>query len=155
MEINKAVRMENYERGMKYGEAVYCGQDLRAFIGMTVRDINSDDIDQSVVMWLEDDKKSVAVYFDDLCFDGECMRVVDHSGDSSVLLRTALENDLKEISEMEGYYDIDVFNEDGCDKKIGIRHMFCNDINLEGTEDFRVKSLYVFSDGRIMTEKEV
>lgn len=154
MEINKTVRKENYERGMKYGEEVYCGQDLRDFIGMTIRDINSDDMDQSVIMWLEDGEKSVAVYFDDSCFDGERIKTVDHSGGSTaVLLRVASERDLKELSEMHGYYDNDVFDED--DKKIGINHMFCNDISLEGTEEFRVKSLYVFSDGRIMTEKEV
>ncbi|MCC8025669.1 MAG: hypothetical protein LIP16_10265 [Clostridium sp.] len=153
MEINKTVRKENYERGMKYGEEVYCGQDLRDFIGMTIRDINSDDMDQSVIMWLEDEEKSVAVYFDDSCFDGERIKTVDHSGGSpAVLLRVASERDLRELSEMQGYYDNDVFDED--DKKIGINHMFCNDISLEGTEKFRVKSLYVFSDGRIMTEKE-
>lgn len=155
MGINKTVRKENYERGMKYGEEVYCGQDLRDFIGMTIRDIASDDVDQNVIMWLEDDEKCVAIYFDDACFDGERMRTVDHSGDSSILLRPVLERDLKEISNMKGYYDLDVFGEDDCDKKIGIKHMYCNDINLEGTEGFKVKSLYVFSDGRIMTEKVV
>lgn len=62
MGINKTVRKENYERGMKYGEEVYCGQDLRDFIGMTIKDINSDDVDQSVMMWLEDDEK-VSQYF--------------------------------------------------------------------------------------------
>ena len=36
MENNKTVRREDYEHGMKYGEEVYCGQDLRDFIGMTL-----------------------------------------------------------------------------------------------------------------------
>ena len=88
MGINKTVRKENYERGMKYGEEVYCGQDLRDFIGMTIKDINSDDVDQSVMMWLEDDEKSVAIFFDDSCFDGERIKTVDYSGGNpGILLR--------------------------------------------------------------------
>lgn len=154
MEINKTVRKENYERGMKYGEEVYCGQDLKAFIGMTIKDVSSNDIDSNVIMWLENGEKSIGIYFDDLCFDGETIKTVDYSGGSpAVLLRVASESDLKELSEMQGYYDNDVYGDD--DKKIGVNHMYCNDISLEGTEKFRTKSLYVFSDGRIMTEKEV
>ena len=153
MEINKTVRKENYERGMKYGEKVYCGQDLKAFIGMTIKDVSSNDMDSNVIMWLEDGEKSIGIYFDDLCFDGETIKTVDYSGgDSGILLRPVSEKDLKEFSEMQGYYHNDVFNDD--DKKIGINHVYCNNISLEGTEEFRIKSLYVFSDGRIMTEKD-
>lgn len=153
MGINKTVRKENYERGMKYGEEVYCGQDLRDFIGMTIKDINSDDVDQSVMMWLEDDEKSVAIFFDDSCFDGERIKTVDYSGGNpGILLRPVSEKDLKDFSEMQGYYDNDVLDND--EKKIGINHVYCNDISLEGTEEFRIKRLYVFSDGRIMTEKD-
>lgn len=71
MENNKTVRREDYEHGMKYGEEVYCGQDLRDFIGMTIKDVSSNDIDSNVIMWLEDGKRSVGIYFDNLCFDGE------------------------------------------------------------------------------------
>ena len=153
MENNKTVRREDYEHGMKYGEEVHCGQDLRDFIGMTIKDINSDDVDQSVMMWLEDDEKSVAIFFDDSCFDGERIKTVDYSGGNpGILLRPVSEKDLKEFSEMQGYYDNDVLDND--EKKIGISHVYCNDISLEGTEEFRIKSLYVFSDGRIMTEKD-
>lgn len=44
---------------------------------------------------------------------------------------------------------------DDNDEKIGVNHMYCNDIGLEGTEEFKVKRLYVFHDGQIMTQKEV
>ena len=71
------------------------------------------------------------------------------------MLREVTEADLKEILKMEGYYDIDVYDCADSDKKIGVNHMYCNNINLEGTDDFAVKSLYVFLDGRIMTEKEL
>ena len=47
--MNKTVRKENYERGMKYGDEVYCGQDLRDFVGMTIREVSSNDIDANVI----------------------------------------------------------------------------------------------------------
>lgn len=154
MKINKTVRKDNYERGMKYGDEVYCGQDLRDFVGMTIREVSSNDIDANVIIWLENEERSVALYFDDICFDGEHIRTVAHSEDSSsFLLRPVSEKDLKEISEMKGYYDTDVFDDN--DEKIGVNHMYCNDIGLEGTEEFKVKRLYVFHDGQIMTQKEV
>lgn len=154
MKINKTVRKENYERGMKYGDAVYCGQDLRYFVGMTIREVSSNDIDTNVIIWLENEERSVALYFDDICFDGEHIRTVAHSEDSSsFLLRPVSEKDLKEISEMKGYCDLDVYDDN--DEKIGVNHMYCNDIGLEGTEGFKVKRLYVFHDGQIMTQKEV
>lgn len=156
MEINKTVRKANYDRGMRHGANVYCGQDLRDFIGMSIRDVTSDDIDSNVIMWLEDEERSVGIYFDDLCFDGEHIKTVNHSGGASQSwLRDATEADLKQIREMEGYYDTDVYDCADFDKKIGVNHMYCNDINLEGSDDFTVKSLYVFLDGRIMTEKEL
>lgn len=153
MEINRGVRKINYERGMKYGESVHCGQDLRAFIGMTIRDITSDDVDQNIIMWLEDDERSTAIYFGDSCFDGERIRALVNPGGDSRVLRPAIESDLKEISEMTEYYDNDVFDENN--EKNGVNHIYCNDISLDGTEDFKIKCLYVFNDGRIMTEKEV
>ena len=152
--MNKTVRKENYERGMKYGDEVYCGQDLRDFVGMTIREVSSNDIDANVIIWLENEERSVALYFDDICFDGEHIRTVAHSEDSSsFLLRPVSEKDLKEISEMKGYCDLDVYDDN--DEKIGVNHMYCNDIGLEGTEEFKVKRLYVFHDGQVMTEKEV
>ena len=154
MKINKTVRKDNYERGMKYGDEVYCGQDLRDFVGMTIREVSSNDIDANVIIWLENEERSVALYFDDICFDGEHIRTVAHSEDSSsFLLRPVSEKDLKEISEMKGYCDLDVYDDN--DEKIGVNHMYCNDIGLEGTEVFKVKRLYVFHDGQIMTQKEV
>ena len=152
--MNKTVRKENYERGMKYGDEVYCGQDLRDFVGMTIREVSSNDIDANVIIWLENEERSVALYFDDICFDGEHIRTVAHSEDSSsFLLRPVSEKDLKEISEMKGYCDLDVYDDN--DEKIGVNHMYCNDIGLEGTEEFKVKRLYVFHDGQIITQKEV
>ena len=152
--MNKTVRKENYERGMKYGDEVYCGQDLRDFVGMTIREVSSNDIDANVIIWLENEERSGALYFDDICFDGEHIRTVAHSEDSSsFLLRPVSEKDLKEISEMKGYCDLDVYDDN--DEKIGVNHMYCNDIGLEGTEEFKVKRLYVFHDGQIMTQKEV
>ncbi len=154
MKINKTVRKDNYERGMKYGDEVYCGQDLRDFVGMTIREVSSNDIDANVIIWLENEERSVALYFDDICFDGEHIRTVAHSEDSSsFLLRPVSEKDLKEISEMKGYCDLDVYDDN--DEKIGVNHMYCNDVGLEGTEEFKVKRLYVFHDGQIMTQKEV
>jgi hypothetical protein len=154
VKINKTVRKDNYERGMKYGDEVYCGQDLRDFVGMTIREVSSNDIDANVIIWLENEERSVALYFDDICFDGEHIRTVAHSEDSSsFLLRPVSEKDLKEISEMKGYCDLDVYDDN--DEKIGVNHMYCNDIGLEGTEGFKVKRLYVFHDGQIMTQKEV
>jgi hypothetical protein len=154
VKINKTVRKDNYERGMKYGDEVYCGQDLRDFVGMTIREVSSNDIDANVIIWLENEERSVALYFDDICFDGEHIRTVAHSEDSSsFLLRPVSEKDLKEISEMKGYCDLDVYDDN--DEKIGVNHMYCNDIGLEGTEEFKVKRLYVFHDGQIMTQKEV
>ena len=151
--MNKTVRKENYERGMKYGDEVYYGQDLRDFVGMTIREVSSNDIDANVIIWLENEERSVALYFDDICFDGEHIRTVAHSEDSSsFLLRPVSEKDLKEISEMKGYCDLDVYDDN--DEKIGVNHMYCNDIGLEGTEEFKVKRLYVFHDGPIMTPKE-
>lgn len=139
---------------MKYGDEVYCGQDLRDFVGMTIREVSSNDIDANVIIWLENEERSVALYFDDICFDGEHIRTVAHSEDSSsFLLRHVSEKDLKEISEMKGYCDLDVYDDN--DEKIGVNHMYCNDIGLEGTEEFKVKRLYVFHDGQIMTQKEV
>ena len=139
---------------MKYGDEVYCGQDLRDFVGMTIREVSSNDIDANVIIWLENEERSVALYFDDICFDGEHIRTVAHSEDSSsFLLRPVSEKDLKEISEMKGYCDLDVYDDN--DEKIGVNHMYCNDIGLEGTEGFKVKRLYVFHDGQIMTQKEV
>ena len=152
--MNKTVRKENYESVIKYGDEVYCGQDLRDFVGMTIREVSSNDIDANVIIWLENEERSVALYFDDICFDGEHIRTVAHSEDSSsFLLRPVSEKDLKEISEMKGYCDLDVYDDN--DEKIGVNHMYCNDIGLEGTEEFKVKRLYVFHDGQIMTQKEV
>ena len=121
---------------------------------MTIREVSSNDIDANVIIWLENEERSVALYFDDICFDGEHIRTVAHSEDSSsFLLRPVSEKDLKEISEMKGYCDLDVYDDN--DEKIGVNHMYCNDIGLEGTEEFKVKRLYVFHDGQIMTQKEV
>jgi len=154
VKINKTVRKDNYERGMKYGDAVYCGQDLRDFVGMTIREVSSNDIDTNVIIWLEKEERCVALYFDDICFDGEHIKTAALTEESSsFLLRPVSEKDLKEISEMKGYYDTDVFDDN--DEKIGVNHMYCNDIGLEGTEEFKVKRLYVFHDGQIMTQKEV
>ena len=153
MNTNKTVRKENYGRGMKYGREVYCGQDLRDFIGMTIRDVNSDDMDCNVMMWLEGDERSVTLCFDDSCFDGERIKIVENPDADPQMLRPVVEKDLKEIYEMQGYYDNDVFDENN--DKIGVNHVYCNDISLDGTEKFKIKCLYVFTDGRIMTPKEV
>lgn len=150
--VNSGVRKANYERGMKFGDKVYCGQDLRDLIGMTIVEVDSDDLDSNVVMWLEHEERQVAVYFDAICFDGEHMSTVEHGDpNNTTLLRTVTEDDLKEFAGMKRYYDIDVVGEK--DEKIGIKYMYCNDIALEGTDEFIVKSLYVFFDGRIWTEK--
>lgn len=150
--VNKGVRKANYERGLKFGEKVWRGQDLRDLIGLTIVQVDSNDIDENVVMWLENDDRHVAVYFDDICFDGEHMSTVEHgNAEESVLLRVVTEEDLKEISTMTHYYDNDVISENG--EMTGVKHQYCNNIALEGTDDFAVKSLYVFYDGRIMTEK--
>lgn len=67
-----------------------------------------------------------------------------------VHLRAANQWDLEEISKMESYRDIDITNK--YDEKVGVHHIFCNDINLEGEEEFITKGLYIYYNGRIMTE---
>lgn len=49
------------------------------------------------------------------------------------------------------YYTDDVFGEN--DEKTGVRYVYCNNLELEESEFFKVKSLYVFQDGRILTER--
>nr|DAK18277.1 MAG TPA: hypothetical protein [Caudoviricetes sp.] len=49
------------------------------------------------------------------------------------------------------YYTDDVFGEN--DEKTGAHYVYCNDLELEESEFFKVKSLYVFQDGRILTER--
>lgn len=151
--MNKKIRQENYERGLKHGEKIYCGQDLCELIGMRIADVDSDDVDNNVVLWVEDDEKQLAVYFDDICFDGEHMSIVDKSCDElgSISLRKVTEEDLQEISNMQHYCSIEIM-QDGSEEKAGIHHVYCNDIWLEKTDDFVTKGLYVFYDGRIMTE---
>lgn len=150
--VNKGVRKANYERGLKFGEKVYCGQDLRDLIGMKIVEVDSNDIDSDVVMWLEDEERHVAIFFGELCFDGENMSTVEFGSENgSVLLKEVTEEDLKEFATMTLYYENDIVGKN--DEKTGVRHIYCNDISLEGTDDFTVKSLYVFYDGRIMTEK--
>ena len=150
--VNKGVRKANYERGLKFGEKVYCGQDLRDLIGMKIVEVDSNDIDSDVVMWLEDEERHVAIFFGELCFDGENMSTVEFGSENgSVLLKEVTEEDLKEFATMTLYYENDIVGEN--DEKIGVNHLYCNDIALEGTENFAVKSLYVFYDGRIMTGK--
>lgn len=155
MKINEGVRKENYERGLKYGMKIYCGQDFRNLIGTRVAAVYSDENDSNVTIWFEDDDKNVALYINDSCLDGEGMAMVNHNDDneSICLLRPVTEKDIQEIASMTKYYDIDVYEDN--DEKNGINHIFCNDIALEGTERFKVKSLYVFYNGRIMTEKEL
>lgn len=150
--INSGVRKENYERGLKMGSKVYCGQDLRELVGMRIVEVHSDDNDANVILWVEEDNRSMAVYFDDICFDGEHMSLVDHTGGNcEILLRPATEGDLKEILNMSHYYDIKIAGEN--DEEIGVHQLYCNDPDIEGTEEFNVRSLYIFYDGRILTEK--
>lgn len=150
--VNSGVRKNNYERGLKNGSKVYCGQDLRELVGMRIVEVHSDDNDANVILWAEEDNRSMAVYFDDTCFDGEHMRVVDHTGGNcGILLRPVTESDLKEILNMPHYYDLKIAGEN--DEEIGVHQLYCNDPDIEGTEEFNVKSLYVFYDGRILTEK--
>ena len=150
--VNKGVRKINYERGMKFGEKVYCGQDLRDLVGLTITDIDSDDNDSNVIMWLEKEDRLVAVYFDNLCFDGKHMSTVEHGNvECNILLRAVTADDLQKFLTMTRYYENDIV--DDKDEKIGLKHVYCNDLGLEGTEKFAIKSLYVFYDGQILTEK--
>lgn len=149
--VNQEVKRANYERGMKYGEKVYCGEDLRKLIGLTVIDVDSDENDQNVVMRLEGESRNVAVYLNNLCLDGECIAMVEHvEGECSTSLRPVTEDDLRKISTMNRYTVRLVVDEN--DNTVGVNHMYCNDIGLEGKDGFETKSLYVFYDGRILTE---
>lgn len=144
------IRKENYERGLKDGNKIHCGQDLKDLIGFRVSDVTSDENDMDVIMWLEDENGMISVYFDNLCFDGESMSMVEHTGEKcESILRPVSESDLKEISGMVSYYDNELYDE--CDELVGVNHLYCNDIKLEGTEHFKIKNLYIFKDGRIMT----
>lgn len=150
--INSGVRKENFERGLQHGNKVYCAQDLRDLVGYRISDVVSDENDMDVVMSLEDGNKQLALYFDNLCLDGERISIVDYTeGSPDVLLRPVTEADLEEIANMTSYYDNDLVAEDN--KQLGVNHIYCNNISLEGTDQFRIKDLYVFHDGRIMTGK--
>lgn len=134
------------------GSPVYCGQDLRELIGMTICDVNSDDNDSCVSVLLEDEDSQATLHFENICFDGEHMSIVDEdAGSYSVSLRAVTEDDLREFSGMKRYYDVDIFDDN--DEKVGVSHVYCNDIALEGTDEFIIKSLYVYYDGRILTEE--
>lgn len=150
--INSGVRKEDFERGLQHGNKVYCAQDLRDLVGYRISDVASDENDMNVVMYLEDGNKQLALYFDNLCLDGERISIVDYTeGSPDSLLRPATEADLKEILGMTRYFDNEIVDSE--DKTVGVNHMYCNDISLEGTDQFRIKDLHVFHDGRIMTGK--
>lgn len=51
--ICKNVRKANYDRGLKYGNKVLHGSDLRDLVGLTVSDVNSNADDEEVVVWFE------------------------------------------------------------------------------------------------------
>ncbi|RHR24755.1 hypothetical protein DWX43_19125 [Clostridium sp. AF19-22AC] len=151
-EINSGERKENYERGFQHGYKVHCGQDLRDLIGLMVTGITSDENDMNVVMYFEDEDNEIRVYLDNMCLDGESISMVDNIGGScEYLLRPVTEADLKEISSMTSYYDSEIVNEK--DEIVGVDHIYCNDISLEETDHFKIKKLYVFHDGQIMTDK--
>lgn len=150
--LKNATKIVNNKREMNCGCPVYCGQDLRELIGMTIREVSSNDNDLCVSVLLENEDSQVTLHFEDICFDGEHMRIVDESDEGNgVSLRAVTEDDLQEFSEMQRYFDTDIFDDN--DWKIGISHVYCNDITLEGTDEFIIKSLYVYYDGRILTEE--
>lgn len=152
--INSGVRKEDYERGLQYGNKVYCAQDLRNLVGYIISDVTSDENDMNVIMYLvnEDENKDINVYFDNLCLDGESISVVENiEGSAECLIRPVTEADLEEIASMTSYYDFELVDEDN--KPVGVNHIYCNDISLEGMDQFRIKDLYIFHDGRIMTGK--
>lgn len=152
--INSGVRKEDYERGLQYGNKVYCAQDLRNLVGYIISDVTSDENDMNVIMHLvnEDENKDIDVYFDNLCLDGESISVVENiEGSAECLIRPVTEADLEEIASMTSYYDFELVDEDN--KPVGVNHIYCNDISLEGMDQFRIKDLYIFHDGRIMTRK--
>lgn len=152
--VNKEVRRAHYDRGLKYGNKVLHGSDLRDLVGLTVSDVNSNADDAEVVVWFESNERNVAVYLMDDCLDGQHIAIIDHANEeeeSKLLLRPVTENDIKEFSSMVLYYTDDVFGEN--DEKTGVRYVYCNNLELEESEFFKVKSLYVFQDGRILTER--
>ena len=152
--INKGVRKVNYDRGLKYGIKVLHGSDLKDLIGLTVSDVNSNADDSEVVVWFESNERNIAVYFRDDCLDGQHLAIIDHANEeeeAKLLLRPITENDIKEFSSMVLYYADDVFGKN--DEKTGTHYVYCNDLELEESEFFKVKSLYVFQDGRILTER--
>ena len=124
--ICKNVRKANYDRGLKYGNKVLHGSDLRDLVGLTVSDVNSNADDEEVVVWFESNERNVAVYLRDDCLDGQHIAIIDHANE-------------------------DVFGEN--DEKTGAHYAYCNSLELEESEFFKVKSLYVFQDGRILTER--
>ncbi len=150
--LKNATEVVNNKREKNCGRPVYCGQDLRELIGMPIREVSSDDNDSCVSVLLEDEDSQTTLYFADSCFDGEHMKIVDESAEGNgISLRAVTEDDLQEFSEMQRYYDAGIF--DANDEKIGVSHVYCNDIALEGTDEFLIKRLEVFYDGRILTEE--
>lgn len=150
--INSGVRKENYERELQHEHKVWCGQDLRELLGLMVTGVTSDENDMNVIMRFEDEDKEIWMYLDNMCLDGESISMVDNIGGScEYLLRPVTETDLKEISSMTSYYDNEIVNKD--DEIVGVNHIYCNDISLEETDQFKIKNLYVFHDGQIMTDK--
>nr|DAK18278.1 MAG TPA: hypothetical protein [Caudoviricetes sp.] len=92
------VRKANYDRGLKYGNKVLHGSDLRDLVGLTVSDVNSNADDAEVVVWFESNERNVAVYLRDDCLDGQHIAIIDHANEeeeSKLLLRPVTENDIK------------------------------------------------------------
>lgn len=57
-------------------ESIFCGQDFRELIGYQITKVVSNDIDLNVRLTLEDSAGNhVKIYLDDICFDGEHLRV--------------------------------------------------------------------------------
>ena len=57
-------------------ESIFCGQDFRELIGYRVTKVLSNEIDLNVRVVLEDSKGNhVKIFLDDICFDGEHLRV--------------------------------------------------------------------------------
>lgn len=154
-ERDLVVRKQNYDYGMEAGTPVFCAQDLKEFKGLRIEDVTSNEEDGEAIIYLEseDSEQHVAVFLCDSLFDGERIKVryLSSDIDNSAELVQLTEEDLKEVSGMVFYSQNMFFDER--ENVSGQHFTYCNSKELEGEVNFVTKGIYVYYDGRIMTEK--
>jgi hypothetical protein len=152
-ESNQSIRKSNYDYGILEGSSVSCAQELEYFKGLRVADVSSNENGKEVIVYLkrDDDKLHYALYLNDSVLSEENIKCLDLNTVDRIELKQVTETDLQEIANMELYTSNEISCSDG--KVVGYHYTYCNSKDLEGQDDFVIKGLYVYYDGKIMTEK--